>query len=205
MAPRPLLIGTRGSPLALWQARHVQARLTAAHGLADDAIALKVITTSGDRITRQAFARLRRQGPVHQGDRRSASWRRRRSRRALDEGPADASSCRSRHRRGAAARRCPRCLHQRQGGVACRSSARRGRRHVILAPRGASEAAASRSPRGRFPRQCRDAAEEARRRTAPTRRCSRWRASNGLGLPRTQPRSSRPRRCFRRWRKAPSA
>jgi hydroxymethylbilane synthase len=50
LEPRPLLIGTRGSPLALWQARHVQARLTAAHGLADDAIALKAITTSGDRI-----------------------------------------------------------------------------------------------------------------------------------------------------------
>ncbi|MBC8019764.1 MAG: hydroxymethylbilane synthase [Methyloceanibacter sp.] len=51
MSPRPLLIGTRGSPLALWQARHVLARLIAAHGLADDAVALKVITTSGDRIT----------------------------------------------------------------------------------------------------------------------------------------------------------
>ena len=50
MSPRPLLIGTRGSPLALWQARHVQGRLIAANGLADDAIALKVITTSGDRI-----------------------------------------------------------------------------------------------------------------------------------------------------------
>jgi len=50
LEPRPLLIGTRGSPLALWQARHVQAKLAAARGLADDAIALKVITTSGDRI-----------------------------------------------------------------------------------------------------------------------------------------------------------
>ena len=51
LSPRPLLIGTRGSPLALWQARHVLARLIAAHGLTDDAVALKVITTSGDRIT----------------------------------------------------------------------------------------------------------------------------------------------------------
>ncbi len=50
LSPHPLLIGTRGSPLALWQARHVQGRLIAANGLADDAIALKVITTSGDRI-----------------------------------------------------------------------------------------------------------------------------------------------------------
>ncbi|MET0301990.1 MAG: hydroxymethylbilane synthase, partial [Methyloceanibacter sp.] len=53
MSARPLLIGTRGSPLALWQARHVEARLRAAHGLAEDAIALKVITTSGDRISDQ--------------------------------------------------------------------------------------------------------------------------------------------------------
>ncbi|HET7210918.1 MAG TPA: hydroxymethylbilane synthase [Methyloceanibacter sp.] len=51
MPSRFLQIGTRGSPLALWQARHVQALLAAAHGLAGEAIALKVITTSGDRIT----------------------------------------------------------------------------------------------------------------------------------------------------------
>jgi len=50
LSPRPLLIGTRGSPLALWQARHVLAQLIAA-GLGPDEVALKVITTSGDRIT----------------------------------------------------------------------------------------------------------------------------------------------------------
>jgi len=47
---RPLLIGTRGSPLALWQASHVKALLTAAHGLPTGAVELKTITTSGDRI-----------------------------------------------------------------------------------------------------------------------------------------------------------
>jgi len=47
---RPLLIGTRGSPLALWQARHVRARLTETHGLAEGDVDLSVITTSGDRI-----------------------------------------------------------------------------------------------------------------------------------------------------------
>jgi hydroxymethylbilane synthase len=51
LSPRPLLIGTRGSPLALWQARHVLTQLVAANGLGPDAVALKVITTSGDRIT----------------------------------------------------------------------------------------------------------------------------------------------------------
>ena len=53
MAPPPLLIGTRGSPLALWQARVVRARLIAAHGLAEGDVSLSVITTSGDRIKDQ--------------------------------------------------------------------------------------------------------------------------------------------------------
>jgi len=50
LSTRPLSIGTRGSPLALWQARHVMARLAAIHGLAEEAVALKVIITSGDRV-----------------------------------------------------------------------------------------------------------------------------------------------------------
>ncbi len=45
-----LRIGTRGSPLALWQAHEVQARLAAAHGVAPEAIAIAVIKTSGDII-----------------------------------------------------------------------------------------------------------------------------------------------------------
>ena len=50
MPSSPLLIGTRGSPLALWQARHVWARLLEANGLGEGAVGLSVITTSGDRI-----------------------------------------------------------------------------------------------------------------------------------------------------------
>jgi hydroxymethylbilane synthase len=50
LAKRPLLIGTRGSPLALWQARHVCALLLSAHGLTDGDVELAIITTSGDRI-----------------------------------------------------------------------------------------------------------------------------------------------------------
>ena len=45
-----LRIGTRGSPLALWQAHEVRARLAAAHGVAPQAIAITVIRTSGDII-----------------------------------------------------------------------------------------------------------------------------------------------------------
>jgi hydroxymethylbilane synthase len=45
-----LRIGTRGSPLALAQARMTRAALAAAHGVAEDAIEITVIRTSGDRI-----------------------------------------------------------------------------------------------------------------------------------------------------------
>jgi len=46
-----LRLGTRGSPLALVQARLVQARLAAAHGIAPDAIEIVTFTTMGDRLT----------------------------------------------------------------------------------------------------------------------------------------------------------
>ena len=45
-----LTIGTRGSPLALAQATETRARLMAAHGLPEEAFAIAVIATSGDRI-----------------------------------------------------------------------------------------------------------------------------------------------------------
>jgi hydroxymethylbilane synthase len=45
-----LRIGTRGSPLALAQARMVRAQLAAAHGWDEDAVEIAVIRTSGDRI-----------------------------------------------------------------------------------------------------------------------------------------------------------
>jgi len=51
-----LHLGTRGSPLALAQARTVQARLAAAHGLDPAAIAICVIRTSGDRIQDRPLA-----------------------------------------------------------------------------------------------------------------------------------------------------
>ncbi len=54
--PAPLLIGTRGSPLALWQARLVRDRLSEAHGLGEGEVDLSVITTSGDRIQDKPLA-----------------------------------------------------------------------------------------------------------------------------------------------------
>jgi hydroxymethylbilane synthase len=45
-----LRIGTRGSPLALVQARAVRDRLAAAHGIDPAAIEIRIIKTSGDQI-----------------------------------------------------------------------------------------------------------------------------------------------------------
>ncbi len=46
----PLKIGTRGSPLALAQARETRSRLMAAFDLPEDAFAIVVISTTGDRV-----------------------------------------------------------------------------------------------------------------------------------------------------------
>jgi hydroxymethylbilane synthase len=53
-----LRIGTRGSRLALWQAREVRARLAAAHGIEPEAIAITVIRTSGDLIQDRPLAEV---------------------------------------------------------------------------------------------------------------------------------------------------
>jgi len=50
MASPFLRIGTRGSALALAQAHETRRRLAAAHGVAEDAISITVIKTSGDLI-----------------------------------------------------------------------------------------------------------------------------------------------------------
>lgn len=50
MQTEGLVIGTRGSALALAQAHETRRRLGAAHGLPEDAFPIEVISTSGDRI-----------------------------------------------------------------------------------------------------------------------------------------------------------
>jgi len=54
----PLRLGTRGSPLALTQARMVAAALRAAHGWNDAAIEIVPIRTSGDRIQDRPLAEV---------------------------------------------------------------------------------------------------------------------------------------------------
>ena len=51
-----LRIGTRGSPLALAQAREVRRKLAAAHGAHEDSIELVVIKTTGDAIVDRPLA-----------------------------------------------------------------------------------------------------------------------------------------------------
>ncbi|WP_029353509.1 hydroxymethylbilane synthase [Bosea sp. 117] len=51
-----LRIGTRGSPLALWQAHAVREALVLRHGWPEEAVAIEVIRTSGDTITDRALA-----------------------------------------------------------------------------------------------------------------------------------------------------
>jgi hydroxymethylbilane synthase len=55
-APATLRLGTRGSALALAQARMTQERLVAAHGLAPEAVQICVIRTTGDRIQDRSLA-----------------------------------------------------------------------------------------------------------------------------------------------------
>jgi hydroxymethylbilane synthase len=51
-----LRIGTRGSPLAMYQAHAVRDRLAIAHSIAPDDIAITVIRTTGDRIQDRPLA-----------------------------------------------------------------------------------------------------------------------------------------------------
>ncbi|MBI1909203.1 MAG: hydroxymethylbilane synthase [Deltaproteobacteria bacterium] len=56
VAFRPLIIGTRGSPLALWQAHFVQKGLQAKHlGLK---ISIRAIKTSGDKLKKASLAKI---------------------------------------------------------------------------------------------------------------------------------------------------
>ncbi|MBS0249758.1 MAG: hydroxymethylbilane synthase [Proteobacteria bacterium] len=51
-------IGTRGSPLALAQAHQVKDRIIATHGLADEAVTIHVIKTTGDRVLDRPLAEI---------------------------------------------------------------------------------------------------------------------------------------------------
>ena len=60
MPPRPLRIGTRGSPMALYQARLVRDRLRAAHPdlAGEEMVELVTIRTTGDRVQTRLLAEI---------------------------------------------------------------------------------------------------------------------------------------------------
>jgi hydroxymethylbilane synthase len=58
MQTKPFRIGTRGSPLALAQAREARDRLMAAHDLPEEMFEIVVLTTTGDRITDRSLAAI---------------------------------------------------------------------------------------------------------------------------------------------------
>jgi hydroxymethylbilane synthase len=55
---KPLKIGTRGSPLALWQAHETRARLMEAFGLPEAAFEVVVIKVTGDQIQDKALREI---------------------------------------------------------------------------------------------------------------------------------------------------
>ncbi|HEY0269458.1 MAG TPA: hydroxymethylbilane synthase [Sphingomonas sp.] len=58
MPPKPLRLGTRGSPLALAQSRLVASALRAAHGWPEDAITIVPVRTTGDRVQDRPLAEI---------------------------------------------------------------------------------------------------------------------------------------------------
>ena len=58
MQTKAYRIGTRGSPLALAQAHETRDRLMTAHGLAQDAFEIVVLSTKGDRVTDRPLSEI---------------------------------------------------------------------------------------------------------------------------------------------------
>ncbi len=67
---KTLVIGTRGSALALWQAEHVQARLKKRFRSLD--VELRIIKTKGDKILEKSETRVSLPGKSN-----APCWRRR--------------------------------------------------------------------------------------------------------------------------------
>ena len=148
--PSPSLrIGTRGSPLALAQAREVRARLAAAHGLAPGARSRsRSSAPRGDRIQDRPLAEVGGKGLFTKEIEEALLAGAHRPRRAFGQGHADRAAGRARDRGVPAARGSARRLHQPQGRDAARAAAGRGGRHRVAAPPGAGQAAAARSRGG---------------------------------------------------------
>ena len=107
-----LRIGTRGSPLALVQARTVRARLAAAAGVDEAGIEIVVIRTSGDIIQDRPLAEEGGKGLFTKEIEEALIGRPHRSRRAFGQGHADGTAGRADAGRVPRARRSARRVHQ---------------------------------------------------------------------------------------------
>ena len=157
-----LRIGTRGSPLALVQARMVRARLAAAMGMNEDGIELVVIRTSGDLIQDRSLAEEGGKGLFTKEIEEALLDRR------IDLAVHSAKDMPTILPKGLATRCMPgtrgpaRCLHQPQGAFARGIATRRKPWHCIAAPAGDRQARAARSPRDAPAWQCGNAAAQTR-------------------------------------------
>ena len=189
-------LGTRGSALALAQARETRRRLAAAHGWDEARVAFAVIRTSGDLIQDRPLAEAGGKGlftkeidsALLDGRIDFAVHSAKDLPTALPDGVALA---------GFLPREDPRdALDFRARRLVRRPAPRREPRRRLAAPPGAGAAPAPRPSRRALARQRRDAAATRPRAARSTPRCWRWPASSGSASPiAPAPRSTSRRSC----------
>ena len=167
-------IGTRGSPLALAQARMTRAALAAAHGWSEDAVEIVAIRTSGDRIQDRPLSEAGGKGlftkeieeALLAGSIDLAVHSAKDMPTVLPDGLMLAACLPREDVRDA--------FISRKAASLARAAAGRGRRHGVAAAAGAGEAAAAGYLDRRAARQCRDAAAGSSKPARWTRPCWRW-------------------------------
>ena len=200
-----LRIGSRGSPLALVQAREVQSRLAKACEIALDRIEIKIIRTTGDMIQDRPLADAGGKGLFTKE-----------IEEALLSGAIDlavhsskdmptAAAAGARARGVPAARGRARRLHQPQGQDFARIAARRRRRHLVAAAASLAQAFAARtSPSRRCAAMSRRACASSKA-ARSMRPCLRLPGSSGSGCSRRRPPCSISTNSCRRSARARSA
>ena len=155
-----LRLGTRGSPLALAQARKVAAAIETAQRWPDGWVQIVEITTTGDKVQDRPLAEIGGKALWTKELDRALARGRSRFLRPFDEGRGKRPAQGHPHRRGASARR--RARPHRRRGIDRRIEAGRGRRHLVAPPSGATAAASPRSQDRAPARQCRNPVEKGR-------------------------------------------
>ena len=181
----PLRIGTRGSPMALYQAGLVRDRLRAAHPelAAEGAVELVTIRTTGDRVQDRLLAEIGGKGLFTKEIEEALLDRRidlavhslKDMETVLPTGSRSAACWRATIRATRWCRATAASLGELPHG--------RADRHGVAAPPGAAAAARRRSRRRADPRQCRTPGSPSSPPASSTRWCWRCAASNGSARP----------------------